>query len=68
MYELSEIIFEKDQNTSLEDKVSSIIESINEIGFRNTANLYSVADSGKYGGNYWVGRRNQSVRKRFLEF
>jgi peptidyl-prolyl cis-trans isomerase SurA len=55
MYELSEIIFEKDQNISLEDKVSSIIESINEIGFRNTANLYSIADSGKYGGTIgWV--------------
>ena len=51
IYRLSEIIFEKDQNTSLEDKVNNIIESINEIGFKNTANLYSVADSNKYGGN-----------------
>ena len=55
IYKLSEIIFEKDQNTSLEDKVNNIIESINEIGFKNTANLYSVADSNKYGGNIgWV--------------
>ena len=55
IYKLSEIIFEKDQNTSLEDKVNNIIESINEIGFKNTANLYSVADSNKFGGNIgWV--------------
>ena len=55
MYELSEIIFEKDQNISLEDKVNSITESINEIGFKNSANLYSVADSAKYGGAIgWV--------------
>ena len=55
MYELSEIIFEKDQNVSLKDKVDNISESIDEIGFKNTANLYSIADSNKYGGNIgWV--------------
>jgi len=55
VYELSEIIFEKDQNISLEDKVNSIAESINEIGFKNTANLYSISDSNKYGGSIgWV--------------
>ena len=55
IYELSEIIFEKDQNVSLKDKVDSISESINEIGFKNTANLYSIADTNKYGGSIgWV--------------
>ena len=55
IYELSEIIFEKDQNISLEDKVNSISESISEIGFKNTANLYSISDSNKYGGSIgWV--------------
>ena len=55
VYELSEIIFEKDQNTSLESKVNNIKESIKEIGFKNTANLYSISDSGKYGGTIgWV--------------
>ena len=55
LYELSEIIFEKEQNISLEDKVNSIAESISEIGFKNTANLYSIADSNKYGGSIgWV--------------
>ena len=55
IYELSEIIFEKNQNTLLKDKINNIAESINEIGFENTANLYSVSDSSKYGGNIgWV--------------
>mgnify|MGYP001014031165 CR=1 FL=1 len=55
IYELSEIIFEKDPNVSLKDKVDSISESINEIGFKNTANLYSIADTDKYGGSIgWV--------------
>jgi len=55
IYELSEIIFEKSQNESLKDKVDSITESISEIGFKNTANLYSIADTNKYGGNIgWV--------------
>jgi peptidyl-prolyl cis-trans isomerase SurA len=55
VYELSEIIFEKDQNTSLESKVNNIKESIKEIGFKNTANLYSISDSSKYGGTIgWV--------------
>ncbi len=55
IYELSEIIFEKSQNETLKDKVDSITESISEIGFKNTANLYSIADTNKYGGNIgWV--------------
>ena len=55
IYELSEIIFEKSQNESLKDKVDSITESISEIGFKNTANLYSIADTNKYGGSIgWV--------------
>ena len=55
IYELSEIIFEKSQNESLKDKVDSIAESISEIGFKNTANLYSIADTNKYGGSIgWV--------------
>ena len=55
IYSLSEIIFEKEQNITLEEKMKKISESIKEIGFKNTANLYSVADSAKFGGDIgWV--------------
>ena len=55
VYSLSEIIFEKDQDISMKDKMKKISESIKEIGFKNTANLYSIADSAKYGGDIgWV--------------
>ena len=61
MYKLSEIIFEKSQNESLKDKVDNISESISEIGFKNTANLYSIADTNKYGGDIgWVDEINLS--------
>lgn len=55
IYSLSEIIFEKDKDITLQDKMKKISESIKEIGFKNTANLYSIADSAKFGGDIgWV--------------
>ena len=55
IYLLSEIIFEKDKDITLQDKMKKISESIKEIGFKNTANLYSIADSAKFGGDIgWV--------------
>ena len=55
IYLLSEIIFEKDNNSNFEEKISSINESIAEIGFNNTANIYSLSDSSKFGGKVgWI--------------
>ncbi len=58
-YDLSEIIFEKQNNISLEELANKIQESIKNIGFENTANLYSISDSSKIGGKIgWVKSNN----------
>lgn len=49
-YLLSEIIFKKQANKSLEKIFEEIKLSINEVGFANTANIYSFSDSSKFGG------------------
>ena len=54
-YKLSEIIFEKNKDQLLEETFEKIKESIEEIGFANTANIYSLSDSAKFGGDIgWV--------------
>ena len=58
-YLLSEIIFEKKKDQSLEKIIKKINMSIDEIGFQNTANLYSISDSAKFGGRIgWVEKEN----------
>ena len=60
---LSEIIFEKDVNESLNDKIFKIKKSIEEIGFKNTANTFSIADSAKFGGDIgWIEEINLSKK------
>jgi peptidyl-prolyl cis-trans isomerase SurA len=64
---LSEIIFTKDQGQSVDQKIKNIYESIKEIGFKNTANIYSISDSAKFGGDIgWVDK--QKLSKKILEF
>ena len=42
---------------------SNINQSINEIGFKNTANIYSIADSSKFGGNIgWVEEKKLNIK------
>jgi len=61
-YNLSEIVFIKNQNISLKDQSKKILESIEINGFENTANLYSISDSSKVGGKIgWVKRNNLSL-------
>ncbi len=60
-YNLSEILFNKKQNISLEDQSKMILESIEINGFENTANLYSISDSSKVGGRIgWVKKNSLS--------
>ncbi len=60
-YSLSEIIFEKKQDQSLDETTNKIKESIKEIGFNNTANIFSIADSSKFGGKIgWVDENSLS--------
>ncbi len=63
VYLLSEIVFEKDDQDNLNEKISNINQSINEIGFKNTANIYSIADSSKFGGNIgWVEEKKLNIK------
>ena len=60
-YLISEILFEKNSNNSVDQIYKKISESIQEIGFSNTANLYSISDSSKTGGKIgWVKENNLS--------
>ena len=52
---LSEIIFTINDKNELESKYESIKKSINEIGFEETARIYSLSDSKKSGGSLgWI--------------
>ena len=60
-YNLSEILFTKRKNILIEDQIDEIRESIEKIGFANTANLFSISDSSKIGGKIgWVRENNLS--------
>ncbi len=59
-YHLSEIFFEK-KKKSINDTFKQIEESIKEIGFKNTANIYSISESAKFGGDLgWIEEKNLS--------
>jgi peptidyl-prolyl cis-trans isomerase SurA len=54
-YLLSEIVFAKKKEGSLEKIYNEIKLSIDEIGFANTANIYSISDTSKFGGKIgWI--------------
>ena len=54
-YQLSEIIFEIVDKEEIEIRYTEIVKSINEIGFKNSASLYSFSDSAKTGGDIgWI--------------
>jgi peptidyl-prolyl cis-trans isomerase SurA len=61
IYFLSEILFDKENNSNFEKKLEDINQSINEIGFNNTANIYSITDSAKFGGKIgWIDEQKLS--------
>jgi len=58
IYSLSEIVFEIKNQDGLDKKKNNINKSIQEIGFKNSANIYSISDSSKFGGEIgWVAER-----------
>ncbi len=60
-YLLSEIIFEKKIDQNLNELTTKIQNSISEIGFGNTANIYSISETAKFGGNIgWISENNLS--------
>ncbi len=61
-YNLSEIIFTKKNNLSLDELINEIQDSIKNIGFENTAILYSISDTSKVGGKIgWIKKNNLSI-------
>tara|TARA_Y100000389_G_scaffold202687_1_gene248760 strand:- start:1897 stop:2835 length:939 start_codon:yes stop_codon:yes gene_type:complete len=60
-YSLSEIVFTKKKNEKLEEQLNQIKLSIDDIGFKNTANVYSISQSSKFGGDLgWVSENSLS--------
>ena len=49
-YNLSEIFFAESIGENIKQRMSDINKSISEIGFENTANIYSIASTAKKGG------------------
>ena len=65
-YNLSEITFENEINKNLEDKILEIKNSINSIGFENTAIIFSISNTAKNGG--LIGWINElQISKEVLE-
>jgi len=58
---LSEIVFKKKKNIPLEILIEEINLSIKEVGFNNSANIYSISESSKIGGKLgWVNENSLS--------
>jgi len=54
-YLISEIVFNKKKEKTIEELSREIRLSIDEIGFANTANIYSESDTSKFGGKIgWI--------------
>jgi|TARA_B110000037_G_scaffold158761_1_gene179117 peptidyl-prolyl cis-trans isomerase SurA len=65
-YELSEIIFDVKNKNEIQKKYKEVLKSINEIGFKNSASIYSVSDSAKIGGSIgWINENslNKKIRE-----
>ena len=62
-FKLSEIVFKNKKNNELNLEINKIKSSINEIGFKNTANIYSISESAKLGGDIgWINENNLSEK------
>ena len=69
-YSLSEIIFTSDKSENIKNIYQLIKKSISEIGFKNTANIYSESDSSKHGGKIgWIneGQLSELIKKEIVK-
>jgi|TARA_B110000037_G_C17114250_1_gene503097 peptidyl-prolyl cis-trans isomerase SurA len=67
-YQLSEIIFEIENKEEIKKKYEKIVKSVNEIGFKNTASLYSISETAKVGGDIgWINENslNNKIKRSF---
>ncbi len=62
-FNLSEIVFVENVSENLQSLVDKIKKSINDIGFENTANIYSISSTSKNGGLIgWVNELQLSKK------
>ncbi|MDA9106475.1 peptidylprolyl isomerase [Candidatus Pelagibacter sp.] len=58
-YHLSEIIFNVVSKGEIEKKYKEISKSINQIGFENSASIYSISETAKIGGDIgWINENS----------
>jgi len=65
-YLLSEVLFDVDNKSKLEEKISIIENSIKRNGFKNTALTYSISNTSTTGGNLgWIDENilNEVIKK-----
>ena len=56
-YNLSEILFQLTSSEKLLDKYNLILKNIENSGFKNSANIFSISDSSKFGGEIgWINQ------------
>ena len=56
-YNLSEILFQLNPDQKLLDKYNLIIQNIENSGFKNSANIFSISNSSKFGGEIgWINQ------------
>ncbi len=60
-YKLSEILFSPTSKSAERDEIEKVIKSINEVGFKNTAIIYSISNSASSGGEIgWLKKTQLS--------
>ena len=56
-YNVSEILFQLNSDENLNEKYKLIQKNIEKAGFKNSANIFSVSDSSKFGGEIgWINQ------------
>lgn len=62
-YKLSEIVFQIKNESEMKNKKDSIQKDIIDQGFKNAANIHSIAESSKFGGELgWISEKQLSKR------
>ena len=62
-FNLSEIVFSGKSKIEIDEKYDEILESIQNIGFKQTALLHSLSESAKFGGEIGWINQNQLSKK-----
>ena len=69
-YNLSEIFFTENISESFNDTLNKLTNSINDVGFENTANIFSISSTSKNGGLIgWVNELqiSKTIKKEIIK-